>query len=399
MAQPEPVLVVDDNPEELEAAASILEKEGFAVERASSGFEAAEKIEKTRFCLVVTDLVMRGMGGFEVIQAALKADPDTICIAMTSYGSLESALEALRQGAYHFLQKPFDPEEFMHGVRRGLEKQRLTKELHGRNAQLEALNRDLDRKVQEATHELQELNARMLNEMASLQEVDQLKSAFLDNVTHDLRNPMTTIKGYVEQLLMRPEFGLGDEARRCLDIVKKAGSHMEYLVGQLLDAAKLESGKLQLDLQPVLVGELLQEALALSRRQAEEGGLSLESRSELPPTAALRADRGRLLQVLSNLMGNACKFTPKGGRVVLSASAEPEGLHFCVEDTGPGIAAQQQGRIFEKFYQVDAGVAKAFKGLGLGLRIAKDLVELHGGRIWVESEPGRGSRFHFTIPK
>lgn len=397
-AAPEAVLVVDDNDDDRKFLADILEQDGFAVRSARSGWEASEFIVASRFDLVVTDLVMPGMSGFEVIAAAHKSNPESICIAMTSFGSLDSAMDALRMGAYSYLAKPCDPGEFRHCIRRGLEKQRLTKELRLRNQELERLNAELDAKVQEATSELRELNGRMLTEMASLQEVDRLKSAFLDNVSHDLKNPLTTIQVYLDMLLENAPLDLSEQWEACFQSVRRSVTHMEYLISQLLEAAQLTSGKIRLDVRPLSVSELLDEAAALAKAQAETHGLRLEVRCDSSAPILLHADRGRLLQALNNLLGNACKFTPKGGKVALRAWLEDSAVHFCVEDTGPGIAPEHHARIFERFYQVDQSLAKMFKGLGLGLRIARDLVELHGGAIWVESDVGKGSRFHFTIP-
>ncbi|MBI4374957.1 MAG: response regulator [Elusimicrobia bacterium] len=394
----ETVLVADDEAEDLAFLSGLLEKDGFTVRQASSGAKALELLEAWKFDLVITDLVMPGASGFEVIQAAQRLHPEAICLALTGHGSLDSAIDALRMGAYSYLLKPCDETGFRHCIQRGLEKQRLTKELRLRNQELEALNRDLDSKVQKATQELTTLSYRMLTEMASLKEIDELKTSFLNHVSHDLKNPLTTIRGYLELFTDDPKFELNAEVRDCLMKVRKATSHMEYLISQLLEAAKVSSGTVKLERVRVPLAELAQEAIALLQIQADASGLKLELRLDPSAPSAVQADRGRLLQILSNLLGNACKFTPKGGKVTLHVALTEGRTRFCVEDTGPGIAPEHQGRIFEKFYQVDRSASRPFKGLGLGLRIAKDLVELHGGRIWIESQPGKGSRFYFDLP-
>jgi signal transduction histidine kinase len=389
-------LVVDDESRDMEATVAILRKAGLAPETVPSGDEACELLEKKSFDLVVTDIVMRGMNGFDVIKSALKADLGTICIAVTSFGSLDSALDALRFGAYSFARKPLDPAEFAHIVKRGLEKRQLAKELLLRNNQLQVLNLQLESRVADATRELQELNRRVLTEMASLKEVDQLKSAFLGNVSHDLRSPLTTMRGYVSYLLDLPSFPEA-ETRQCLDAIGKAEKHMSYLVAQLLEQSQLTAGTVKLAPADVSARELLDESAVLLSAQAKEAGLEL--RVDVPAGLTFRGDRGRLLQVLSNLAGNACKFTPRGGKVALSARSEGAETVFCVEDTGPGIPPEHREKIFERFFQSVARGDGASKGLGLGLHIAKDIVALHGGRIWVESELGKGSRFLFAIPR
>jgi signal transduction histidine kinase len=399
MANVEKVLVADDNEEDRAFFTSILRQDGFELEVASSGSQACALLEKKRFDLVITDLVMPGASGFEVMQAARQSNPEVICIALTSFGSLDSAMDALNLGAYSYLLKPCDAGAFRHCVQRGLEKQRLTKELRTSNQELQALNRELDAKVQDATKELRDLNRRVLTEMASLREVDELKNAFLNNVSHDLKGPITAILGYASCVLDDEEIQISEEVRFFVNGVRKSGTHLEYLINQLLEAAALDSHKVPLKRQAVPAMELVQEAAALFFPQAKAGGLRIETADGSGPRLTVDGDRGRLLRVLSNLIGNACKFTPSGGRIVVSARAEGESVRFGVEDTGPGIAPEHQPRIFEKFYQVDTSMSKPFKGLGLGLRIAKDLVELHGGRLWLESEPGKGSRFYFEIPK
>ncbi len=369
------VLLADDEPADLRAAAAVLEADGHAVTLASNGAAAARLASEKPFDVVVTDLVMPGANGLEVIRAARRADPEAICIAMTSFGSADSAIDALNFGAYSYLLKPCDAAALRHAVTKGLEKQKLARELRQRNAELE----------------------RRLSEMADLREVDRLKSAFLAHVSHDLKAPLTSIEGFLT--LMSPEAvaSLPLEERGYLEGIRAAAAHMEYLITQLVEAAQLTSGQVRLDLKPVNVPETIEEAAVVALGSARQSGLNLTTRSGFGPEPVLRADRGRLLQILGNLLGNAVKFTPEGGSITLWARPEGSEAHFCVEDTGVGIAPEHHARIFEKFYRVDPSLT-AVKGLGLGLRIAKDLVDLHRGRLWVESAPGKGSRFHFTLP-
>ncbi|MDD5658143.1 MAG: hybrid sensor histidine kinase/response regulator [Elusimicrobia bacterium] len=398
MPPPELVLVADDEEEDRRFLVELVREEGLEVCEARNGSQAAELLEQKPIDLILTDLVMPGLTGFELMRLARQRDPEIICIALTSFGSLESALDALRHGAYTYLLKPCDAGTVRNCLQRGLEKLRLTRELRRRNQELEGLNRSLDARVQQATEELRALNQRMLTEMASLREVDRLKSAFLANVSHDLKSPMTTVMGYAQFLLEEGAPGLSSEQQKCLGNLRRAAQHMQYLVSQLVEAARLTSGKVSLALQPIAAAELVEEAAALLRQQAEEKGVGLVARWEGAAPDVFNADRGRLRQVLSNLLGNALKFTAKGGRIGLRAWSDGGRIHFCVEDSGIGMETRHLTRIFERFYQVDASPSRTFRGLGLGLCIAKEIVNLHGGRIWAESEPGRGSRFHVEIP-
>lgn len=399
MANPASILVVDDNADDLKLACGLLAQDGFAVRSTPSGTEACDLVRREAYDIVLTDIVMPGVSGFEVIRNTLKARPETICIAVTSYGSLDSALDALSLGAYHYLVKPWDPADFRHCVRRGLEKAQLTRDLRQRNQDLERLNRELDGRVQDATRALQQLNQRVLAQMAELQELDNLKTAFLDTVTHDLRNPLTTILGALIILRGFIESGQTQEAAVCIQAARHATDHMISLVEQLLDAARLRSGKLALSLSPVPVSALIEETVAVARGIADAKRIRLDAGCDGDAALSVRADHGRLLQVLNNLTGNACKFTPDGGTVTLRAAAKDAFVHFTVADSGPGIDPKHHERIFDRFYQMNTSASKPSSGLGLGLSIARELVDLHGGKIWVESLPGQGSRFHFTVPR
>ena len=399
MANTELVLIADDTEADLRPLVNLLKEDGFPVHEAHNGAQAIELLGKNRYDLVITDLVMPGATGFEVLRVAHEKNPQVICIAMTSYGSLESAVDALRLGAYSYLLKPCDPPTFRNCLRMGLEKQRLTEELRLRNRELEKLNGELDARVHEATSQLRALNLRIQTEMASLQEVDRLKSAFLDNVSHDLKIPLTSIVGYAEFLLTSESLPLPPQEKDLLKKLCQSAAHMEDLINQLVEAARLTSGKVKLDRSALDTADLLGQAAALVHAQAEAKGIRVQTHWEGGAPLVLHADRSRLLQVLSNLLSNALRFTPSGSRVSLRAGPENGFIHFCVEDSGAGIAPEHQARIFERFYQVEKSADRNAEGLGLGLCIAKDIVELHGGRIWVESEPGRGSRFHFTVPQ
>jgi signal transduction histidine kinase len=187
----------------------------------------------------------------------------------------------------------------------------------------------------------------------------------------------------------------GDDQRiRALEIIKRAASGMDFLISDLLDVARIESGTFPIEPVPVDLPALLEETLDLFEQQARRREITLVGEG-LPGIGAVIADRNRLGQVLSNLLSNAIKFTPDHGRVVLRARRIDGEVQVSVEDTGPGIAADSLPHVFDRFWRADR---RSRSGTGLGLPIAKSIVEAHGGRIWVESTPGRGSTFHFTLP-
>jgi PAS domain S-box-containing protein len=232
-------------------------------------------------------------------------------------------------------------------------------------------------------------------------EVDRLKSEFVATVSHELRTPMTAIKGYVEILLLGVTGPLTDTQRKFLQVVRDNTDRLEALVADLLDVSRIEAGQTRLNLDMIELPEILQKAADDLRERCEKEGKPLEVELELAPDLpAIQADRNRLVEILDNLVDNAFLYTPGGGRVVLRASSTPEGVQIDVADTGIGVTSQERERLFERFFRGEHPVVMATAGTGLGLAITKRLVEMHGGKIWVESEgiPGKGSVFHILLP-
>lgn len=220
-------------------------------------------------------------------------------------------------------------------------------------------------------------------------------------VSHDLRNLLSPIQAGAA--LMEATAPLGADARRQIERIQRSAEQMERLIQDLLDVSRAEAGHLSLQLERLEVGPLLEEVVEAHRALAEQRGLRLEAKVP-PDLPAVAGDRGRVLQVFGNLVGNAVKFTPAGGSVLLAAEAPeaanaPAGeVRFSVTDTGPGIPEADLERLFEAFWQSPSHARAGKGGTGLGLSITKRLVEGHGGRLWVESAPGRGSVFWFTLP-
>ncbi|MEO6420137.1 MAG: ATP-binding protein, partial [Polyangiaceae bacterium] len=212
-------------------------------------------------------------------------------------------------------------------------------------------------------------------------------------LSHDLRDPLGIIQGnalFIQRVLATPGADLNLLQKR-LDAIRRAGKRMERLIADLLDIAKLEDGKLRVDMTEVEVGPLLQQAFeeALPMADHESVNLELVQCAEL-----VRCDRERILQVFSNLVGNALKLTPREGTVTLGAERVDGVCRFFVRDTGPGIATDNLDRVFTRFWQVGAHDRL---GAGLGLAIARGIIDAHGGRIWVESKHGHGATFYFTL--
>ncbi len=243
--------------------------------------------------------------------------------------------------------------------------------------------------LKSALAELKQANSR-------LKELDRLKSDFVSNVSHDLKTPLTSIRGFADNLLDGLEGPLTEKQTGSLERIRNRTQRLARMIDDLLDLARIESGRLELNIQPVLLVEAVREAEETVGNLVREKGLHLTT--DLPERdLRVEADPDRLLQILVNLVQNAVKFTPSGGKVEIAAYRNPGNIQIEVRDTGPGIPPEDVPHVFEKFHQVQMDKKKT-EGTGLGLSICRSLVELHGGTIGVQSEIGRGSVFHFTMP-
>ncbi len=233
-------------------------------------------------------------------------------------------------------------------------------------------------------------------QVEQLQALERLQESFVSSVSHELRTPLTCIKASVGLLREASDRGATEAQEELLQTIAHHTGRLEALVSDLLQITQLEAGQLALTLQPTDVRTIVERAVQSFRPLFEKKGQTIEV--NLPETVdKVLVDRHRLEQVLTNLLSNAHKFTPRGGWAGVAVVEKGEELEISVSDNGPGIPPAAQERIFDKFYVV--ADQKGLAGLGLGLYIARQLVELHGGRIWVESQPGRGSTFRFTIPR
>jgi signal transduction histidine kinase len=215
-------------------------------------------------------------------------------------------------------------------------------------------------------------------------------------MSHELRTPLNAIIGF-SQVLRQGLFGtVNAKQEEYLDDILSSGHHLLSLINDVLDLSKVEAGQVELEVATFSLREALERGVVTVREPATKHGVRLSL--ELAPGVDLVAgDERRLRQVIFNLLSNAVKFTPEGGEVVVATASRDHEVLISVNDTGPGIPLEDHERIFEEFQQTDVGVRQR-EGTGLGLALSKRLVELHGGRIWVESEPGHGSRFVFTLP-
>jgi len=375
------VLVVDDEREIRAFLYRALSRVGgFHVELAESGEEALRKLETEPFELVLTDLKMPKMDGIELIAQIAKSKPETLTIMMTGHGTIDSALEAMKLGASDYLTKPLNLDEMILRLRKVLEDKQRFVNLKDFADRLERTNQEL-------------------------RKIDSMKSEFVSVASHELRTPLTVIKNAVQLILSGKTGEINAHQEKFLSMAERNINRLIHILNDLLNLSKIESGKIELKFENVALEEIIESAASSLRLHADVKAIRIEV--EIPkPLPEVYGDKEQIEQVLTNLVGNAVKFTPDGGRILISAlplSQDQKDVHgdviaVSVKDSGIGIPPEHLNAVFNKFHQVEGSIDRSGGGTGLGLTITKGLVEAHRGKIWVESEVGKGSTFTFTLP-
>jgi signal transduction histidine kinase len=544
------ILVVDDEAQVVQIFQELLQQRGYDVEVSSDGDDAIHRVTDGRFDLVLTDINLPGVDGLEVVRAAKAADKDTCVILITGYASTTTAIDALRQGAYDYITKPFDLWETAKAIERGLESRFLVMENRRLVISLEVANRELQqheeilrRKVEEATARLQtlyvagkEISASLslqstldlvLRQVGSLtgasaavvylrdseteeyvaeattenvkenrkrlrfsagsglhgqavrsalpvleprldgavgaeeilellgakgvlivplfdnegpigaltavdreggaltesdreglemfasqasiaitnailyertKELDRLKSEFVAVVSHEVRTPLTSIKGSLELLGDERFHTLPPPQKELLQICQANTERLISLINDILDFSKLEASKFTLNLEDTDLLKVVAEAVENIRSLAAMKRITVDIHVE-GTVGTVEVDPMRVSQVITNLLGNAIKFSAEKSRVEIWARGGDDAVEISVKDQGRGISPKDLSRLFQRFGQLDSSNTRKVGGTGLGLVISKGIVEQHGGRIWVDSEVGAGSTFSFTLPR
>ena len=373
------IIVVEDERGVRATLCGILEDAGYRVIGLESGTEALEAIRGGEFDAVITDIRLPDVGGLEVLELGKEINPDAAVIMITGYASVETAIDAVNQGAYAYFVKPVSPDEIKTAIANALKQQRLLQE-----------NKRLVESLQRSNKLLFETNE-------ELRKATQAKSEFLAQMSHELRTPLNVVIGFSELMLDRVPGKINKEQRRCLNDILSSGKHLLSLINDILDLSKIESGKMALRLRDFSLTDVLEplRSVMMSMITPRKQSLEVEVAEGLSP---VRADKAKIRQVLLNLLSNSTRFTPDGGKLRIEAVRDDNWCQVRVIDTGIGIKKENQERIFEPFCQLDSPLTEEKSGTGLGLTIAKQIIEKHGGRIWVESGYGKGSRFTFTVP-
>ena len=398
------VLVVDDEESVVVTIKAILQLDGYEVSTTTSGETAKQLVHDTEFDLVLTDLRLEDGDGLDVLKAVREWHPETVTIMLTGYASLESAVQALRAGAYDYLVKPSEVEELRATVARGIERRRLGQELRARVIELERANREiadlnssLQARIDAATAELKE-------RYEQLKELDRMKSQFLSIASHELKTPITAMSGFLQVALRRVKRlaeGTGAHAdglrgvSEQLEVVYRQTGKLARLIDELLDVSRIQTGRIEFRYNEFDLADLAQEVAG--RMQLTTTAHQIAVRND--PPGVVTADRDHLEQVLNNLLTNAIKYSPQGGSITIEVRPDDGGVRISVSDEGIGIPEAELEAIFGLFYRSPDRAARDAAGMGLGLYISKEIVVRHGGRIWAESRAKKGSTLNVFIPR
>ncbi len=358
---PAKVLIIDDEPAIRDLLRRGLAGPRYKVTAVASGVAAVEAAKIERFDVALCDLMMPVMDGQETLKALKKIDSGIEVVMITGHATFENAVEAMRNGAYDYIPKPFELDQIRAVIARALERGRLAERV------------------------------------VALEQLDQLKSEFLANMSHEFHTPLNAIMGYTS-LVLDGIYGAVPQAQApALERVKANAQNLNMMINDLLDYSKLAAGLMPVQSEEVDVSGIVREAADVLRPLAEEKGLALAVEAE--DMILIRSDRDKIKQIVLALGGNAVKFASRG-RVSVRVDADGAGgAVLAVSDTGPGIEPEDVPMIFQEFRQLEGSWTRRYGGTGLGLTLVKKLVQILGGTISVESSPGLGSNFTVKLPR
>ncbi|MFB3887478.1 MAG: ATP-binding protein [Thermodesulfobacteriota bacterium] len=487
------ILVIDDEQIMREGCSRILSKDGWTVLTAENGKLGLDliQVDPEKIDVILLDLMMPGISGMEVLDRVRAFDPNLLVIVITGYATVESAVEAMKKGAYDFIPKPFTPDQLRIVVRRALERRTLQKEADFLRTEREKSLRDiatekskiktiincmgdgvlvcdrdscivlsnpaasrmlmtpetsllgnalpqcnLDPELSKVIDESLKTNDKgytsvsqelslgqsgeiflrahtapvrndlgetigsvtVLQDISHLKELDKMKSEFIAMVTHELRAPIAAVEQQLAVILNRMAGEVTSKQEQLLNRAKERTKGLLNLIKDLLDISKIEAGKMVQYKEPLSLQEVIQKVVELMKTEAETKKIDLQfsSPSGIP---MIQADRNSMEGIFTNLVSNGIKYTPEGGKVLITLSEEGGFVKATVSDTGIGIKKEDLPRIFDKFFRVKTTETRQIVGTGLGLSIVKSIVDAHLGSISVESEEGSGTTFTILLPK
>lgn len=365
------ILIVDDTPENLISLKKVLERHNFEVDTASSGEEALKKVLKNEYVLIILDVQMPGMDGFEVAEAISgysKAKETAIIFLSAANTELKFITKGYSSGGLDYITKPVDMGVLLLKVKTFY-------------------------RIYEQNRKLIEIQKALLDEIEFRKKAERKKDEFISIASHELKTPLTSVKGYVQLLGRSVDKGDIPTVKKHLEKAQVQLEKLNDLIADLLDISKIESGKLKFNKKYFVLDTLLDGVLEVIHQAnptfniIRKGSFAQE----------IYADEMRIEQVIVNFLTNAVKYSPGTHEIEINISKIGEELYLGVRDFGIGIAPEMQKNVFEKFYRVEE-TAIHFQGLGIGLYISAEIIKRHGGEVGVKSELGKGAEFYFTLP-
>ena len=363
MNKTQTILVIDDEKVVRDSCFKVLSKDGYRIVTAEDGASGLQKIREVKPDLILVDLKMPRISGIELLEKVKDIDPHIISIVITGYATIENAIEAMKRNAYDFLPKPFTPDQLRIVTNRGLEKRKLTLE-----------------------------SARLQREKEIMRE------NFITFVSHQLRSPLASAKQYL--VVIQAGFA-GDVDTKQKEMMKKASKYIDQLlklINDWLDMSRIEANKLTETFELVAINTILSESFELLKPLAEAKNVTVELnfRDSLP---TVQGNRESLKQAFTNLLSNAIHYNKEGGMVKVHTTEDSDFLRVEISDTGIGISRENLQFIFDEFFRVKTKETQGVTGSGLGLSIAKRIIDVHNGSIHVVSELGIGTTFSILLPK
>lgn len=365
------ILIVDDSPQNIISLQKVLEKNNFEVDTASSGEEALKKILKKSYVLIILDVQMPGMDGFEVAEAISgysKAKETAIIFLSAATANINLITKGYSSGGLDYISKPVDMNILLLKVKTFY-------------------------RIYEQSRALNEMQVALRAEIEFRKEAERKKDEFISIASHELKTPMTSIKGYIQLLERSLDKNDKETIRTRLHKVQNQIEKLNLLIVDLLDISKIESGKLKFNKKYFAFDDLLDHIIEVMQQSNPQVRILKKGNFE----ADIYADEMRIEQVIINFITNAIKYAPDGEEIHITTEMRGDDIYFSVRDFGIGMSQEHQQKVFEKFYRIEETSAR-FQGLGIGLYICQEIIERHNGIIGANSIPDEGSEFYFQIP-
>jgi two-component system, sensor histidine kinase and response regulator len=386
------ILLVEDNPGDVYIITELLKSSQikFEVNRSSKLTDAIKLSGEHEFDVILLDLGLPDSFGLETLRRIQSMELSVPVVVMTGLDDEEVAVTAVKEGAQDYLVKnSLTPEIILRAIRYAIERKKLFKEVTEAKEALQKLNEELDQKIQMRTHELAEINS-------ELKELVATKDKFFGIIAHDLKNPFCGLMAASELLISYADQFDKENIREISLLLNDSAKQGYALLENLLEWSRSQTGKLEFNPQRLNIKDLVEENISNMRSHAMNKNIDVKS--EIAEGLEVLADKEMINTVLRNLLSNAVKFTPKNGKISISVINLQDQITFGVADTGIGISQENIRNLFRMDVMYTSIGTEHEKGTGLGLLLCKEFVEKHGGKIWVESQVGKGSEFKFTIP-